>query len=150
MQPIEQALIEIRALHEQLTRSPAPEIGPQAFLPFPPGQDPVAFAIEEVSRLKSLVESSRSGPTEAPQPPQPAQPAQPAQSAMIKLSVFLNREEDAYLENLSSTAKFSGGKKLSKTKLIEAMVKAFHNTGLDVRGVKDDAELLNRVSAQLR
>ena len=70
-------------------------------------------------------------------------------SSMIKLSVFLNREEDAYLESLASTAKFSGGKKLSKTKLVEAMVKAFRKTNLDVRGVKDDQELFNRISAQL-
>ena len=67
-----------------------------------------------------------------------------------QLSVFLNREEDAYLENLSSTAKFSGGRKLSKTKLIESMVRAFRTTSLDVRGVKDDDELLQRVIAQLR
>jgi hypothetical protein len=75
---------------------------------------------------------------------------EPPRSAMIKLSVFLNRDEDAYLESLASTAKFSGGKKLSKTKLIEAMVRAFRKTALDVRGVKDDRELLNRVNAQLR
>ena len=79
----------------------------------------------------------------------PATPVSP-KSSMIKLSVFLNREEDAYLESLASTAKFSGGKKLSKTKLIEAMVRAFRKTELDVRGVKDDQELFNRVSAQLR
>jgi len=78
------------------------------------------------------------------------QPTKQTKVAMIKLSVFLNREEDAYLENLASTAKFSGGKKLSKTKLIEAMVRAFRNTNLDVRGVKDDEELLKRVIAQLR
>jgi len=82
--------------------------------------------------------------------PAPATPAEPARSAMIKLSVFLNRGEDAYLENLASTAKFSGGKKLSKTKIIEAMVRAFRTTSLDVRGVKDDDELLKRVVAQLR
>ena len=74
----------------------------------------------------------------------------PPKTAMIKLSVFLNREEDAYLENLSATAKFSGGRKLSKTKLIESMVRAFRNTRLDVRGVKTDEELLKRVTAQLR
>ena len=73
-----------------------------------------------------------------------------SRSEMIKLSVFLNRDEDAYLESLASTAKFSGGKKLSKTKLIEAMVRAFRQTDLDVRGVKDDGELFNRVIAQLR
>ena len=69
---------------------------------------------------------------------------------MIKLSVFLNREEDAYLEGLASAAKFSGGKKLSKTRLIEAMVRAFRTTNLDVQGVKTDEELLSRVTAQLR
>jgi hypothetical protein len=78
--------------------------------------------------------------------PSPARP----RSSVIKLSVFLNREEDAYLEGLASTAKFSGGRKLSKTKLIEAMVKAFRRTNLDVRGVKDEQELLNRAMTQLR
>ena len=83
--------------------------------------------------------------------PAPVVPqAEMPRSAMIKLSVFLNREEDAYLEGLASTAKFSGGRKLSKTKLIEAMVKAFRGTDLDVRGVKDDRELLARVTAQMR
>jgi hypothetical protein len=92
-------------------------------------------------------------PVTRPETKQPI-PAKPAtdspRSAMIKLSVFLNRDEDAYLESLASTAKFSGGKKLSKTKLIEAMVRAFRQTNLDVRGVKDDQELLNRISAQVR
>jgi len=70
--------------------------------------------------------------------------------AMIKLSVFLNRQEDAYLENLASIAKFSGGKKISKTKLIETMVRAFSTTELDVRGVKTEEELFRRFITQLR
>lgn len=82
--------------------------------------------------------------------PEQSQPIEEAKTATIKLSVFLNRDEDTYLEYLSSTAKFSGGKKLSKTKLIETMVKAFNTTGLDVRGVKTDEELFKRVIAQLR
>ena len=89
-------------------------------------------------------------PAEPPAAERPAPPPKSPQSAMIKLSVFLHHDEDAYLENLASTAKFSGGKKLSKTKLIEAMVRAFRKTNLDVRGVEDDAELLKRVTAQLR
>jgi hypothetical protein len=98
------------------------------------------------SALDRLTGGDRSAAPE----PKPTTPVSRApKSAMIKLSVFLNREEDAYLEALASTAKFSGGKKLSKTKLIEAMVRAFRKTNLDVRGVKDDQELLNRVSAQL-
>ena len=82
-------------------------------------------------------------------PPKREVLAQPA-TAMIKLSVFLNRQEDEYLESLASIAKFSGGKKISKTKLVEAMVRAFSTTELDVRGVKTDDELYNRVIAQLR
>ncbi len=82
--------------------------------------------------------------------PRKRAPTERPKAAMIKLSVFLNREEDAYLETLASIAKFSGGKKLSKTRLIEAMVRAFSTTKLDVRGVKTDQELFKRVTAQLR
>jgi hypothetical protein len=101
------------------------------------------------SALDRLTGAGRPG--EAKTAPDPAVPtAEMPKSAMIKLSVFLNRDEDAYLEGLASTAKFSGGKKLSKTKLIEAMVKAFRQTNLDVRGVEDFQELLNRVTAQVQ
>jgi hypothetical protein len=90
-------------------------------------------------------------PTARPPEPKPvARTPDSSRSTMIKLSVFLHHDEDAYLENLASTAKFSGGKKLSKTKLIEAMVKAFRRSGIDVRGVKDEEELFRRASAQLR
>ena len=78
------------------------------------------------------------------------QPAETVDTTMIKLSVFLNRGEDSYLEGLSSTAKFTGGRKISKTRLIEAMVRAFRRSNLDVRGVRTDDELLKRVIAQLR
>ncbi|UCD08260.1 MAG: hypothetical protein JSU79_07850 [Dehalococcoidales bacterium] len=87
--------------------------------------------------------------TATPTPP-PEQVIPDPQSTTIKLSVFLNRQEDEYLENLSSTAKFSGGKKISKTRLVENMVKAFSDTELDVRGVTSDEELLVRLKAQLR
>lgn len=99
--------------------------------------------------LDRLTGIDRPASAKAPEPGPTIPKPDPPRSAMIKLSVFLNREEDAYLENLASTAKFSGGKKLSKTKLIEAMVRAFRQTGLDVRGVRDNQELLKRVTAQL-
>ena len=104
------------------------------------------------SALDRLTGSERNAPETAPAAEEAAAtpPAEKPRSAMIKLSVFLNREEDAYLEGLASTAKFSGGRKLSKTKIIEAMVRAFRRTNLDVRGVRDDEELLKRVMAQLR
>ena len=95
--------------------------------------------------LDRLTGSDRPAPA-----PKELAPAEQLRAATIKLSVFLSREEDAYLETLASTAKFSGGKKLSKTQLIEAMVKAFRSSNLDVRGVKTDDELCERVIAQLR
>ena len=90
------------------------------------------------------------GTDKPPPTPGKSEPAEQPKINMIKLSVFLNGEEDAYLETLASAAKFSGGKKLSKTKLIEAMVRAFRASNLDVRGVKTDEELFERVAAQLR
>ena len=89
-------------------------------------------------------------PSRSPEPDLATRTTEPARSLMIKLSVFLHHDEDAYLENLASTAKFSGGKKLSKTKLIEAMVRAFRRSGIDVRGVKDEEELYRRALAQLK
>jgi len=95
--------------------------------------------------LDRLTGTGKPAPT-----PEKREPSEQPKTAVIKLSVFLGREEDAYLETLASTAKFSGGKKLSKTNLIEAMVRAFRTTKLDVRGVKTEEELLKRVTAQLR
>lgn len=88
--------------------------------------------------------------SEKPAQALPRREAREQPAAMIKLSVFLNQQEDAYLENLASVAKFSGGKKISKTKLIETMVRAFSTTELDVRGVTTEEELLQRLNAQLR
>jgi len=90
--------------------------------------------------------------TSSKEPPAPkrAPTAEPPSVTRIKLSVFLSRGEDAYLESLATTAKFTGGRKLSKTKLIEAMVRAFRTSDLDVQGVKTDEELYQRVIAQLR
>ncbi|MFA5309983.1 MAG: hypothetical protein WC370_10965 [Dehalococcoidales bacterium] len=108
------------------------------------------IAYPKTSALDRFTGGDRPAAAPEAKPPGPAVPVPASRASMIKLSVFLNRDEDAYLESLASTAKFSGGKKLSKTRLIEAMVRAFRKTELDVRGVKDDQELLNRVAAQLK
>ena len=82
--------------------------------------------------------------------PEVREPVETTGVAIIKLSVFLNHDEDRYLENLSATAKFSGGRKISKTRLVAAMVRAFSTVNLDVRGVRTDEELFERVITQLR
>jgi HSP20 family protein len=58
MPPIEQALEEIRALHEQITRSLGPDAAPQPAQPAPAGRDPVARVLQEVARLRQAVERS--------------------------------------------------------------------------------------------
>lgn len=103
---------------------------------------------EELAYGSALDRLTGSDRPAAPEPQPPPRPAAPPR-AMIKLSVFLSRDEDAYLEGLASAAKFSGGRKLSKTKLIEAMVRAMRTTNLDVRGVKTDEELYRQVLAQV-
>jgi HSP20 family molecular chaperone IbpA len=71
MLPIERALVEIRTLHEQITDSPAPKIPSRALEPFPPGADPVAYALEEVETLKRAIGHSQLAPDplEATPPP---------------------------------------------------------------------------------
>jgi len=107
-----------------------------------------AHVTEELAYGRAL-ERLTSTDRPAPAPPKKEPNEQPG-ITRIKLSVFLNGEEDAYLETLASTAKFSGGKKISKTKLIETMVRAFRTTNLDVGQVRTDEELFKRVIAQLR
>ena len=109
-----------------------------------------ARVTEENAYGKALDRLTGSDNTTAISMPSSEQAIPDPPSTTIKLSVFLNRQEDEYLENLSSTAKFSGGKKISKTRLVENMVKAFRATELDVRGVTSDDELLVRLKAQLR
>lgn len=68
MQTIEQAYQEVCRLHEQITNAPIPEIGPQMFVPFPPGVDPVAFAIDEVTHLKQWFENAQAARAQAHNP----------------------------------------------------------------------------------
>ena len=111
-------------------------------------------SITEENTYRSALDRLTGGGQTAVQPSRPAPVATAVMddpsTSTIKLSVFLNSREDAYLELLASTAKFSGGKKLSKTRLVEAMVIAFSKTELDVKGVKTGEELLERLTAQLR
>jgi HSP20 family protein len=65
MQELEQALEETRALHQKVLGQPAPDLAPQAYLPFPPGVDPIRTALAEVAQLKELWERARLMPRPA-------------------------------------------------------------------------------------
>ena len=62
MQKLQQALDEMKGLHQQVLGWPPPELGPQSFFPFPPGIDPVKHALLEVKHLKELAEQFARAP----------------------------------------------------------------------------------------
>ena len=52
MTEVASALNEVRSLYAKYLGQPAPEIGPGWYAPFPPGIDPIRYAIQEVGELK--------------------------------------------------------------------------------------------------
>jgi HSP20 family protein len=70
MQQVSQALDEVKNLYAQLVGKPAPAIAPNSYVPFPPGVDPLDYAVQEVAELKRLSESmSQAGRAVAWVPP---------------------------------------------------------------------------------
>lgn len=62
MQPVNQALNEVRDLFQKVVGKPAPEIPPASYVAFPPGVDPLNHAIHEVGELKKLSEQMAFAP----------------------------------------------------------------------------------------
>lgn len=56
MQPVNEALDEVKELYRKILGAPAPEILPASFVSFPPGVDPLHHALQEVEELKKLSE----------------------------------------------------------------------------------------------
>ena len=54
MTEVAHALNEVRELYARFLGQPVPELGPGRYAPFPPGSDPVRFAVQEVEDLKRL------------------------------------------------------------------------------------------------
>ena len=65
MTEVAQALSEVRDLYAKFIGQRAPEVGPGWFAPFPPGIDPVRFAIQEVDELKRIIAQARAIPASA-------------------------------------------------------------------------------------
>ncbi|HEX4825941.1 MAG TPA: Hsp20/alpha crystallin family protein [Candidatus Polarisedimenticolaceae bacterium] len=59
MTEVMQALNEVKDLYTKFLGQPAPEIGPGWYAPFPPGADPMRYAIAEVEELKKLLLHAR-------------------------------------------------------------------------------------------
>lgn len=56
MQDVSVALSEVKDLYHKVLGTAAPVIGPHAYVPFPAGVDPIAFAIEEVRNVSKLAD----------------------------------------------------------------------------------------------
>lgn len=65
MQALEQALEDVKALHAEVVGKPAPDLAPDAFIPFPPGVDPVRGALAGVTALRELWERLKLAPRTA-------------------------------------------------------------------------------------
>jgi|SoiMethySBSTD1v2_1073268.scaffolds.fasta_scaffold1214217_3 HSP20 family protein len=62
MTEVTQALNEVRELYARFLGQPVPELPSGSYAPFPPGTDPVRFAVQEVEDLKRLLAQARAFP----------------------------------------------------------------------------------------
>lgn len=64
---------------------------------------------------------------------------------MKTTTMGLTKNQVCYLEGLSKSSKFSGGRKISRTAIIRALLLACKDVDIDVDGVKSEKELCERV-----
>ena len=60
-------------------------------------------------------------------------------------SVSLNRKQVCFLDGISKTCKFTGGRKLTRTSIIRAFLIAGKKLDIDVNGVRTEEELKERM-----
>ncbi|HAW60359.1 MAG TPA: hypothetical protein DCW86_02665 [Actinobacteria bacterium] len=63
----------------------------------------------------------------------------------LRVPITMPGEMFGYLEDLSLKAKVSGGRKLANTAIVRACINALMKLDLDVTGVRDEAELMERI-----
>lgn len=64
---------------------------------------------------------------------------------MKTTTIGLTKKHACYLEGLSKSSRFSGGRKISRTAIIRALLLACKDFEIDVSGVKSEQELYERV-----
>lgn len=60
-------------------------------------------------------------------------------------TVALNKRHICFLDKVSKGSKFSGGRKLSRTAILRAIIRAAENLDIDVDRVRSEKELRGRV-----
>ena len=63
MKELENALEDMKRLHQQVLGRPAPDLTPDACVPFPFGVDPIQHALELARRMKEGFERTTAAPT---------------------------------------------------------------------------------------
>jgi len=57
----------------------------------------------------------------------------------------LDKEQVCFLDAISKNCRFSGGRKLCRTSIIRAVLKAVKGLDIDISKVKSEEELRNRI-----
>jgi hypothetical protein len=63
----------------------------------------------------------------------------------IGTTASLTKKQICFLEEISKDCKFSGGRKMSRTSILRALLSASADISIDVKDIKCEEELMNRV-----
>mgnify|MGYP003572074853 FL=1 len=66
MQDVSSLLSEMNDVYKRTLGYSPPDISPDAYLPFPPGADPIAFAMDEVNHLQQMAHRTPQWPHAVP------------------------------------------------------------------------------------
>jgi hypothetical protein len=67
-----------------------------------------------------------------------------------RVVAFLDRKEIDFLDKLGKDALFYNGLKIPRTKIIQLMVDILTRTNVDVKGIKTEQELKERILGAMR
>ena len=67
-----------------------------------------------------------------------------------RVVTFLDRQEMDFVDKLGKDALFSSGIKIPRTKIIQVMVDILRKTNIDVKGIKTQQELKERILGAMK
>ena len=67
-----------------------------------------------------------------------------------RVITFLDRQEIDFLDKLGKDALFSNGTKIPRTKIIEVLIDILSKADIDVKGIKTEEELKERILGAMK
>jgi len=64
--------------------------------------------------------------------------------------VSLYKRQICFLDEISKNCRFTGGRKLPRTSIIRAFLKAARNLDIDVKGIKSEGDLKQKIVASFK